>query len=113
MSDNSPAKRALLGPEEIETLLHGVRRRASPPDIEAALRDEFSLTIELGRTSVERDEVPTLGQGSTLRLDKLVDDPVDILVNEKLIGRGEVVVVNDKLCVRVLEVLRGKLAKAG
>ncbi len=65
----------------------------------------FDLQIELGRTELPVEEVPTLREGSVVVLDKLAGDPVDILVNGRLIARGEVLVLNDKFCVRIAEII--------
>jgi flagellar motor switch protein FliN len=71
-----------------------------------ALKDiELDLRIELGRTELLIDEVLKLREGSVVPLDKLAGDPVDILVNGRLIARGEVLVLNDNFCVRVAEIL--------
>ena len=66
---------------------------------------ELDLRIELGRTELLIQEVLTLKEGSVVPLDKLAGDPVDILVNGRLIARGEVLVLNDNFCVRVAEIL--------
>ncbi|MCA8986309.1 MAG: flagellar motor switch protein FliN [Planctomycetaceae bacterium] len=66
---------------------------------------ELDLRIELGRTRLEIEEVVSLRSGSVVPLDKLAGDPVDILVNGKLIARGEVLVLNDNFCVRVAEIV--------
>lgn len=66
---------------------------------------ELDLRIELGRTELLIDEVLRLREGSVVPLDKLAGDPVDILVNGRLIARGEVLVLNDNFCVRVAEIL--------
>src|SRR5687767_14970915 len=61
------------------------------------LRDvELTVKIELGRTRMRLDEVLRLGQGAVVELDRLAGDPVDVFVNDRLIARGEVVVLNDK-----------------
>ena len=71
-----------------------------------ALREvELDLRIELGRTQLLIEEVLKLREGSVVPLDKLAGDPVDIIVNGRLIGRGEVLVLNDNFCVRVAEIL--------
>ena len=46
-----------------------------------------------------------LGEGSVVELDKLAGDPIDVLINDRLIARGEVLVLNDVFCVRISEVL--------
>ena len=66
---------------------------------------ELDLRIELGRTELLIQEVLDLKEGSVVPLDKLAGDPVDILVNGRLIARGEVLVLNDNFCVRVAEIL--------
>jgi flagellar motor switch protein FliN/FliY len=63
------------------------------------------VKIELGRTWMLVEEVLRLGQGSVVELDKLAGDPVDVYVNDRLIARGEVLVLNDNFCVRISEVL--------
>ena len=66
---------------------------------------ELDLRIELGRTEMSLEEVVALRDGSVVTLDKLAGDPVDILVNGRLVARGEVLVLNDNFCVRVAEIL--------
>lgn len=66
---------------------------------------ELDLRIELGRTDLMIDDVLKLKHGSVVPLNKLAGDPVDILVNGRLIARGEVLVLNDNFCVRVAEIL--------
>ena len=56
----------------------------------------LKVTVELGRTSVVIKDLLQLGQGSVLELNKLAGEPLEILVNGKLIAKGEVVVVNEK-----------------
>lgn len=65
---------------------------------------DLDMSVELGRTSVPVREVLQLGPGSILELDKLAGEPVDIMVNGKLIARGEVVVVDENFGVRVTEI---------
>jgi flagellar motor switch protein FliN len=84
----------------------------SPATTEAAtlelIRDvELDLTIELGRTHMYLEDVLKLRRGSVVPLDKLAGDPVDIYVNERLVARGEVLVLNDNFCVRVAELIVG------
>lgn len=70
------------------------------------LRDvDLNVKIELGRSRMLVEDVLKLGEGSVVELDKLAGDPVDIFVNERLVARGEVLVLNDNFCVRVNEIL--------
>jgi len=62
------------------------------------------VKIELGRTYMYIEDVLRLGTGSVVELDKLAGDPVDIYVNDRLIARGEVLVLNDNFCVRINDI---------
>jgi len=66
---------------------------------------ELDLRIELGRTELLIEEVLQLREGSVVPLNKLAGDPVDILVNGRLVARGEVLVLNDNFCVRIAEIV--------
>ena len=66
---------------------------------------ELELQIELGRAELLIEEVLALREGAVVPLDKLAGDPVDILVNGRLLARGEVLVLNDNFCVRVAEIV--------
>lgn len=66
----------------------------------------MNVTVELGRTELTVAEVLGLGPGSVVELDRLAGEPVDILVNDRLVARGEVVVVDENFGVRVVEVVR-------
>lgn len=70
------------------------------------LRDvELTVKIELGRTRMRLDEVLRLGQGAVVELDRLAGDPVDVFVNDRLVARGDVIVLNEKFAVRLTEVV--------
>ena len=72
------------------------------------LRDvELNVKIELGRARMLVEDVLKLNEGSVVELDKLAGDPVDVFVNEQLVARGEVLVLNDNFCVRVNEIVAG------
>ncbi len=65
----------------------------------------LKVTVELGRTSVVIKDLLQLGQGSVLELDKLAGEPLEILVNGKLVAKGEVVVVNEKFGIRLTDII--------
>ncbi len=72
------------------------------------LRDvELNVKIELGRSRMLVEDVLKLNEGSVVELDKLAGDPVDVFVNERLVARGEVLVLNDNFCVRINEIVSG------
>lgn len=71
------------------------------------LRDvQLNVKIELGRSRMLVDDVLRLGEGSVVELDKLAGDPVDVYVNDRLVARGEVLVLNDNFCVRINDIVR-------
>jgi flagellar motor switch protein FliN/FliY len=65
----------------------------------------LKVTVEVGRTSLVVKDILQLGQGSVLELDKLAGEPLEVLVNGKLIARGEVVVVNEKFGIRLTDIV--------
>jgi len=66
---------------------------------------QLTLTVELGRTKQLVKDVLGLGEGSIIELDKLAGEPVDLLVNNKLIAKGEVVVIDENFGVRVTDIV--------
>jgi flagellar motor switch protein FliN/FliY len=68
----------------------------------------LNLSVELGKTKMLINDLLQLGQGSVIELTKMVGEPLEVLVNKKLIAKGEVVVVNEKFGVRLTEVLGPK-----
>ncbi len=76
-----------------------------PPNLELLLDVQMALTVELGRTKKYVKEILSLGEGSIIELDKLAGEPVDLLVNGKLIARGEVVVIDENFGVRVTDIV--------
>ena len=65
----------------------------------------MEMTVELGRTKRLIKEILSMGEGTIIELDKLAGEPVDILVNHKLIAKGEVVVIDENFGVRVTEIV--------
>jgi flagellar motor switch protein FliN/FliY len=65
----------------------------------------MEMTVELGRTRKLIKEILAMGEGTIIELDKLAGEPVDILVNHKLIAKGEVVVIDENFGVRVTEIV--------
>jgi len=66
---------------------------------------DLNVKIELGRTKMLIEDVLKLAEGSVVELDKLAGDPVDVFVNDQLVARGEVLVLNDNFCVRINEII--------
>lgn len=84
---------------------------AAPPEyayegtnIDMLMDVELPITIRIGSTEMRLIDIMRLGIGSIIELEKLVDDPVEVLVNAKLVARGEVVVCDSNFAVRITEV---------
>ena len=76
-----------------------------PANLDLILDIPLSVTVELGRSKMLINDLLQLGQGSVIELTKLVGDPLEVLVNNKLVARGEVVVVNEKFGVRLTDIV--------
>jgi flagellar motor switch protein FliN len=74
-------------------------------NMEFILDVPLEITVELGRTKLLVHELLKLGQGSVIELSKLAGETLEILANQKLVARGEAVVINDKYGVRLTEVV--------
>ena len=73
----------------------------TPHNIDMLLDVTLPISIELGRTAMPIQDILNLGPGSVVELSKLAGEPVDLLVNNKMIARGEVVVVDENFGIRV------------
>jgi len=80
-------------------------RKAQAPNLELILDIPLEVKVELGRTARKIRDVLELGPGSVVELEKLANEPVDILVNDKLFAKGEVVVIDENFGVRVTDIL--------
>lgn len=65
----------------------------------------LKVSVELGRTKMPVSELLNLTQGSVIELNKLAGEPMEVYVNDKLIARGEAVVVNEKFGVRLTDII--------
>ena len=65
----------------------------------------LDLSVELGRARMTVQDLLGLGPGSVIELDKIAGEALDILVNDRLVARGEAVVVNDKFGVRITDIV--------
>ena len=73
--------------------------------LEMLLDVPLELSVEIGRTRMSIQELLSLGPGSVIELDKVAGEPLDILVNGRLVARGEAVVVNDKFGIRITDIV--------
>lgn len=80
-------------------------------NIDLLMDVSMRVTVELGRTRMQLAQILELQHGSVVELDRLAGDPVDIFVNDCMVARGEVVVVDDKFGVRITEMVSSKNGK--
>ena len=85
--------------------LSGNKPSGTQRDLDFLLDIPLMVSVELGRTRMLINDLLQLGQGSVVELEKLAGEPMEIYVNNRLIARGEVVVVNEKFGVRLTDIV--------
>jgi len=88
-----------------EKNLQGDSAQYSAINLDALLDIPLEVTVELGRTKIQINELLSLGQGSIVELSKPAGQTLDLFANRKLIARGEVVVVKEKYSLRITEIV--------
>jgi flagellar motor switch protein FliN/FliY len=83
----------------------GEEEGAGNKSLDLILDIPLTVTVELGRSKMLINDLLQLGQGSIVELTKLVGEPLEVLINQKLVARGEVVVVNEKFGVRLTDII--------
>jgi flagellar motor switch protein FliN/FliY len=84
---------------------NGNRNASEQVDLSLLMDVPLQVTVELGRTRMTIENLLKLNQGSVVELNQIIGEPLDILVNNKLMAHGEAVVVKDKFAIRVLDVV--------
>jgi flagellar motor switch protein FliN/FliY len=104
--DNETFQESLIGaekgPEDAATLLPG---GLGPMNLGMLMDVSLNLSVELGRTQMTVRQVLALQEGSVVELNRQAGEAVDIFINNHVFARGEVVVVDDKLGVRITELV--------
>ena len=113
-STDAPAPKPAAAPETqpktfssagLGQLLGGGNKSGEKTSLELIMDIEVPISVELGRTEMPIAEVLELGPGSIVELQKMASEPVDLLVNNKLVARGEVVVVDENFGIRITSVI--------
>lgn len=94
-----------IQPVQFSSFDESAAANAEPNNLNMLMDIPLQVTVELGRTKRTVKEILSVSQGSIIELDKLAGEPVDILVNDKLIAVGEVVVIDENFGVRVTDIL--------
>jgi flagellar motor switch protein FliN/FliY len=100
----TPAPSVPVAPAAFPSL-DGGTAAATPKNIDFILDIPMQVTVQVGSAKMVIRELLQLGQGSVIELEKLAGEPMEVLVNNKLVARGEVVVVNEKFGVRLTDVI--------
>ena len=74
-------------------------------NLDVILNIPVQVSLELGRTKMDLRDLLQLGQGSVVELERMIDEPLDVLVNGTLVAHGEVVVVDNKFGIRLTDVV--------
>lgn len=99
---------ATTSPESGGAGQEGQDEKSEGIDIDFLLDIKLNVTVEVGRTRMLVNELLQLQQGSVIDLDKMVGEPFELYVNEKLMAFGEIVVVNEKFGVRLTDIIDPK-----
>lgn len=90
----------LLTPSSGEEVMHGAK------DLDAVYDIPVQLSAVLGRSTMQVSQLLKLGRGAVVELDRKVGEAIDIFVNNRLVARGEVVVIEDRLGVTMTEIIK-------
>lgn len=97
-----------IQPIKMETFTESKASAESLLTIDMLQDIDLKLTVELGRCKMLINDILKIGKNSVIELDKLAGDPLNIYVNNKLIAKGEVLVLNDNFCIRITEIVSPK-----
>lgn len=94
-----------LRPAAFAPIAPSAEAAGAPGNLDFVLDLPLHVSVEIGRTRMVIKDLIQLGQGSVIELDKLAGEPMEVYVNEKLVARGEVVVVNEKFGIRLTDIV--------
>lgn len=97
-----------FGPEDNVDMAMSATEQSMPGNLSVILDIELTAVARLGRVEMPIAEILDFGPGSIIEIGHLVDEPVELLVNNKLIARGDVVVVDEKFGLRITEIISQK-----
>ncbi|HMO18402.1 MAG TPA: flagellar motor switch protein FliN [Oligoflexia bacterium] len=76
-----------------------------PRNLDFLMDVYLQVSVEVGRTRMTIQDLLQLGQGSVIELTKLAGEPLDVFINNRLVARGEAVIVNEKFGIRVTDII--------
>jgi flagellar motor switch protein FliN/FliY len=104
IQDQAKAQARPVGPESSASTL-SLNHGSELPNLQFILDIPLQVTVELGRKRLLVHDLLQLSQGSVIELTKQIGEPFEVLINQKLIARGEIVVINDKFGVRITDII--------
>jgi len=105
MESSKKQPKTAVSAANFEELHKTERRNGTAIDIDFILDIPLTVTVELGRSRMLIGELLQLGQGSVVELAKFAGEPMDVFINQRLIAKGEVVVVNEKFGIRLTDIV--------
>ena len=105
MEASKKQPKTAVGTANFEELHKTERKNGAAIDIDFILDIPLTVTVELGRSRMLIGELLQLGQGSVVELAKFAGEPMDVFINQRLIAKGEVVVVNEKFGIRLTDIV--------
>ena len=93
-----------VGPEDLDDVVCE-KEKVDANKLDLILDIPLTVTVELGRSKILINDLLQLGEGSVIELTKLVGEPLEVLINSKLVARGEVVIVDEKFGVRLTSIV--------
>jgi flagellar motor switch protein FliN/FliY len=106
MLSSSKGSSAGAKPASFESFDSDASLPAEAHNIEKLLGDvQLKVQVLLGKSKMPVEDILQLGSGSVVELDKLAGDPLDILVNDRLVAKGEVLVLNENFCIRITDIV--------
>lgn len=95
-----------IQPAQFQSFTGGAAGAGAPANIDLIMDVALEVTVELGRTKKSISEVLDFTPGTIIELDKVAGEPVEVLVNGKMVARGEVVVIEESFGVRITEIIK-------
>ncbi len=108
MSTNAPKDETPVAPKAEEKPVPELKLHVNPGEksnLQGVLDIPLRVSVELGRAKILVEDLVKLHKGSVIELNKLAGEALEILVNERVVAKGEVIVVNEKFGVRLTEVV--------
>lgn len=115
-AQNKPTRKMTVSPVKFAPLVRDLPTSAVTGvlgNLELVKDVKMDVTVELGRTNLPLKEVLQMGDESIIKLDRLAGEPVDLLVNGRLIAKGEVVVIGNNFGVKITQVHKPQQSMSG